>query len=86
MWNECEVGCLYFSDIQFYLLIFAFTIVILSFIKVNQIKKEYLIKHRELEVEFERIELERQKIKVEDINGKVWGKLLLHFLELIWVV
>jgi len=45
--------------------------VILSFIKVYQIKKEYLIKHRELEVEFERIELERQKIKVEDINGKV---------------
>lgn len=65
------MGCLYFSDIQFYLLIFAFTIVILSFIKVYQIKKEYLIKHRELEVEFERIELERQKIKVEDINGKV---------------
>jgi len=62
---------LYFSDIQFFMLIFAFIIMILSFTKVYQIKKEYLIKNRELEVEFERIELERQKIKVEDINGKV---------------
>ncbi len=62
---------MYFSDIQFYMLIFAIIIAILSFIKVYQIKKEYLIKHRELELEFERIELERQKIKVEDINGKV---------------
>jgi len=53
------------------MLIFAIIIAILSFIKVYQIKKEYLIKHRELELEFERIELERQKIKVEDINGKV---------------
>jgi len=52
-------------------LIFAFIIVVLSLIKVYQIKKEYLIKYRELEVEFERIELERQKIKVEDRNGKV---------------
>ncbi|MEY9975652.1 hypothetical protein ABH968_000596 [Lysinibacillus sp. RC79] len=62
---------MYFSDIQILMLIFAFIIVVFSFIKVYQIKKDYLIKHRELEVEFERIELERQKIKVEDINGKV---------------
>ncbi len=62
---------MYFSDIQFFMLIFAFIIGILSFLKVYQIKKEYLIKHRELEVEFERIELERQKIKEEDINSKV---------------
>ncbi|WP_349657923.1 hypothetical protein [Lysinibacillus zambalensis] len=56
---------------QFLMLIFAFIIVILSFIKVYQIKKEYLIKHKELEVELERVELERQKINIDDINGKI---------------
>ncbi len=45
------------------MLVFAFIIVVFSAIKVYQIRKEYLIKQRELEAEFERIELERQKIK-----------------------
>lgn len=54
---------MYFSNIQFLMLIFAFIIVVFSAIKVYQIRKEYLIKQRELEAEFERIELERQKIK-----------------------
>ncbi|MGE7792443.1 hypothetical protein [Lysinibacillus sp. NPDC096259] len=54
---------------QLLMLIFAFIIVILSFIKVYQIKKEYLIKHRELEVELEKVELERQKIKAENIKS-----------------
>jgi len=56
---------------QLLMLIFAFIIVILSCIKVYQIKKEYLIKHKELEVELERVELERQKIKAENINAKI---------------
>ncbi|ODV53936.1 hypothetical protein BG258_17800 [Lysinibacillus fusiformis] len=62
---------MYFSNMQLLMLIFAFIIVILSFIKVYQIKKEYLIKHRELEVELEKVELERQKIKAGNINSKI---------------
>ena len=69
---------MYFSNMQFLMLIFAFIIVILSFIKVYQIKKEYLIKLRELEVELERVELERQKInagiKMAKSDGNTFGR------------
>ena len=55
---------MYFSNIQLLMLVFAFVIAIFSVIKVYQMKKEYLIKHRELEVEYERIQLEKQKQKI----------------------
>ncbi len=53
---------MYFSNIQILMLVFAFIIAVLGAVKMYQIKKEYLMKQKELEVESEKIELERLKI------------------------
>lgn len=53
---------MYFSNIQILMLVFAFIIGVLGAIKMYQIKKEYLVRQKELEVESEKIELERLKI------------------------
>ncbi|EWH34207.1 hypothetical protein ACE1MS_09070 [Lysinibacillus sp. fkY74-1] len=49
------------SNLQFLMLMFILLMGIVSLIKVYQIKQESIIKLKELEVELEKIKLEREK-------------------------